>query len=429
MKAIRQRSLWKWDDVVSLAASVFACIILSIPILQGEISFAILAGIALVEGVITFFNASIKNKMIACIFETVHAFLFSLVIVLFAVFERSDKVVYPLIITVLAVVTLVKGGIAVYHVRKYGNARNIDYHTSGNHNFISALTYLQMLWFVIVSLFRVSNPMLCRLIADLVLNFIVTNIVTTVAMFMLVRMYTDEKLTFVEKVRFIVSTLIEKDVFIYIGFFFSFMVALFTLLTALNSEGDAQTGYYALGGFYLTIFITRIVSHFLWKKASKREYDEAQLQKARARLSLFVSIALLVEGETIGTALMFFMQNKAQDQTPLWWFFLFLLPFALWRGVSCTMYLIKSRKSADLRIKAYGAIDLISAGFSLCGVLSMIYYYLGQNENWLLLVRGFAVIWQISAAVATVKLFVESIIGLAKKKPKTPKVEENETHP
>jgi hypothetical protein len=55
------------------------------------------------------------------------------------------------------------------------------------------------------------------------------------------------------------------------------------------------------------------------------------------------------------------------------------------------MYLIKARKSADLRIRAYGAIDLVSVVFSLCGVLAMIYYCLGQNENWLLFVRGFSV--------------------------------------
>ena len=37
----------------------------------------------------------------------------------------------------------------------------------------------------------------------------------------------------------------------------------------------------------------------------------------------------------------------------------------------------------------------------------------------------FAVTWQIISAVVMVKLFVESIVGLAKK----PKIEENETYP
>ena len=415
---VRQRKLWKWDDVVSLAASIFICLVLAVPILQGEYYFGILAIIAAVEMVITLLNACIKNKMLVVISETVHSFLFSLVIVLFALFGKSEKAIYPLLIASLAVVAGVKTAIAIYHERKYRLARNVDYHTSGNHNFISALTYAQMLCFVLTSLLNAPNGNVWRIGLDLGVNFIVTNIVTTDAMFMLVRMYTDEKLGFFGKVRFIISTLIEKDVFIYIGFFFSSMVVIFTFLTGLNGTAEVQEGYYAMSVFYFTIFLTRIVSHFVWKKANKRNYSDWELGKTKARLSLFTSIALLVEGETIGTALIFFMQNKEQDKTPIWWFFLFLLPFALWRGVSCIMYLIKAKKTGDLQVRTYGTIDLVSAGFSLGGVLAMAYYYMQGNEYLAKFIYGFVVALQIFATIMIVRLFIESIVGLAKKPPK-----------
>ena len=82
------------------------------------------------------------------------------------------------------------------------------------------------------------------------------------------------------------------------------------------------------------------------------------------------------------------------------------------------MYLIKAKKTGDLQVRTYGTIDLVSAGFSLGGVLAMAYYYMQGNEYLAKFIYGFVVVLQIFATIMIVRLFIESIVGLAKKPPK-----------
>ena len=410
-----KKAVPKWCDILSIFASVVVCACLFQPILNREYAYAIFLIIAGVELSITIFNAFIKNKVAVGIVETAHSFTLSLIIVLFALADKSERVNYILLITALSITTAIKTFLAIYHYVKYKPTRPLYHHVYGNHNLISALTYLQALLFTIFSLID-FNGITWRIVIDLIINFIITNVVTTDAMFILVRLYTDEKLTFIGKVKFIVSTLISKDVFLYVGFFFSFMVVLFTAFNAYNGAQEVHDGYAALATFYLTLFVTRVVSHFVWKKAVKKHPENTE--KTKARLSLFVSIALFVQGETIGSALIFFMQGKAQTQTPFWWFFLFLLPIALWRGVLSIMYLIRAKKTGDLRINYYGAIDLVSAGFSISGVLSMAYRYVNYNPLLLNVIYAFVIALQVLLTVVLIKLFVKSIIALAKKNKK-----------
>ena len=410
-----KKALPKWYDMLSICASIFVCVCLIPPIVNREFAYAIFLIIAGVELSITILNAFIKNKVAVGIVETAHSFTLSLIIVLFALADKSTRINYLSIILALSVTTAVKTFLAVYHYRNYKPTRPLIHHVYGNHSLISALTYLQMLLFTVFSCIN-FNGVTWRIVIDLIINFIITNVITTDAMFILVRLYTDKKLTFIGKVKFIVSTLIGKDVFLYVGFFFSFMVVLFTAVNAYNGADEMQDGYYALATFYFTLFTTRIVSHFVWKKAVKNHPENTE--KTKAKLSLFVSIALFLESETIGSALIFFMQGKAQTQTPFWWFFLFLLPIALWRGVFASMYLIRARKTGDLRMNAYGAIDLISAGFSISGVLSMAYQYMHYNSLLLNFIYGFVIGLQVLLTIVLIRLFIKSIKVISNKKEK-----------
>lgn len=403
-----------WYEIVSFSVSFFISLyFFYLEITAGRFFWAF-SLIALLEGLITLFCAFMKNKMVFGVFETVHSILLSLIIMLFVLFDKSKYVNYPVLITFLIFITAIKSTIAIYCKKGFDKSNGVIDYMRSSHHLVSALTYLQMLIFVTVSLILLQNRIIIRVIIDVVVNFIITNVVVTVATFILVRLHTEEKLTFIGKVKFIVQTLIKKDVFMYVGFFFSFMVVVFTFFNGIFGAVELRQGYVSLSAFYFTIFLTRIVSHLVLKRADRVAKSDLDKKGARAKTSLFVSIALLIEGETISTALMFFMQNKAFDQTPFWWFFLFLLPFALWRGVSCIMYLIRAKKENDLKLKSLGTIDLVSSGFSICGVLAMTYRYLNYRQNILKVIFYFVIALLVIETILIVKLLIESIKTLAK---------------
>lgn len=416
MAGVKNKKTHAWYELVSFCASFFISLYFFYLEITAGRFFWVLSIITLLEGLITLFCAFVKNKMVVGVFETVHSILLSLIIMLFALFDKSKYVNYPVLITLLIFIIAIKSAIAIYCKKKYDIDNGVIDHLRASHHFVSALTYLQMLIFVIVSLILLQNKIIARGIIDIVVNFIITNVIVTVATFILVRLHTEEKLTFIGKIKFIVHTLIKKDVFMFVGFFFSFMVVLFTFFNGIFGAVELRQGYVSLSAFYFTIFLTRIVSHLALKKADKRALTQTDKKRTRAKTSLFVSIALLIEGETISTALMFFMQNKAFDQTPFWWFFLFLLPFALWRGVSCVMYLIRAKKEGDLKLKSLGTIDLVSSGFSICGVLAMAYRYLNYRQNILKAIFYFVIALQVIETILIIKLLIESIKTLVKSK-------------
>ena len=212
----------------------------------------------------------------------------------------------------------------------------------------------------------------------------------------------------------LLASLKEKNVFFYIGVIFTFILGIIAMNGANTSTGDTRASYIALATFYFAMAIIRVVTFWI-HRFNKYKFEEKS-PKAYYRLEhvsmLIVAIVLIILSNSFAGALALIIRNKETSETPIWWFMVYIVPFALFKLISAIRLKWKARKfNHNPYLIILSTQNLITAMYSVLGATALL-HALFDNDVTLtihIVLQGIAMASQF---ILVIEMIIRAAIGI-----------------
>lgn len=230
------------------------------------------------------------------------------------------------------------------------------------------------------------------------------------------------KKSFIQNIKDLIKSLQEKNVFFYAGVIFTYVLGIIAFRGASDATGDAQKSYIALATFYFAMATIKLVTFWIHFHNKKKyaETNPKRYYKLEHLTMLLVAIILFVLTDTFAGALALIIANKEATETPIWWFIIYIVPFALFKFISAIGQKIKSIKLKDNPYLLIGATQsLITALYSVLGATALL-HHLFDNDVTLIIHTVLQSSSLIIQLILVLEMAIKGILGLiGKRKQKT----------
>ena len=166
-----------------------------------------------------------------------------------------------------------------------------------------------------------------------------------------------------------------------------------------------------LAGFYLLIFVIRLMT-FFWSRSLKKKSDTPlSLSKGRNALLLVSSAILLASGDTLTGALVNMSIHKYTSSLPIWFFVAFMFPFAVMNFVIAIIGKKASKTKDDAALEASSDQSLLISIYSFfAGATYFLKYISDENiVGFIFVVFLFSIL--VIQTVILITSLVKGIIG------------------
>ena len=240
-----------------------------------------------------------------------------------------------------------------------------------------------------------------------------------------------------------VKALGEKNVFFYFGVIFTYIMGIMALNGATSSaaatdgtESSASLAgsYFALAAFYFAMGTMKLVAFWVhsFNKAKLSENHPVAYYRMEHIMVIIVAVALIILSDTFAGALALMLANQDAKDTPIWWFIIYVIPFALFKLISAIRVKIKSVKHHDnpyLMITA--VLSIITALYSILGVTILLHHLYPENETFVNVTQIIHIVFQgivlFTQFAVILEMVVKAIIALIGKR-KYKRIDDPEDH-
>ena len=127
---------------------------------------------------------------------------------------------------------------------------------------------------------------------------------------------------------------------------------------------------------------------------------------------LIVAIVLIVLSDTFAGALALIVANKEASDTPIWWFMVYVVPFALFKLISAIRLKWRARKfNHNPYLIICSVQSLITAMYSVLGATALL-HVLFDNQVTLIIHIVLQSIVKITQFALVIEMIIRSIIGI-----------------
>ena len=233
---------------------------------------------------------------------------------------------------------------------------------------------------------------------------------------------------FVQNIKDFVKALSQKNVFFYCGVIFTYIMGIMALngaataAAAADGEENAASvmgSYIALASFYFAMGTIKLVSFWVHSinKAKLSEKHPVAYYRLEHIMVIVVAASLIILSDTFAGALGLMLANQDAKDTPIWWFVIYVVPFALFKLISAIRVKIKSVKHHDnpyLMITA--VLSIITALYSILGVTVLLHHFFDNSDVTQTIHIVFQAIVFFTQFAVVLEMVVKAIIALIGKR-------------
>lgn len=248
-----------------------------------------------------------------------------------------------------------------------------------------------------------------------------------------------KKKGFVQNIKDFVKALSQKNVFFYCGVIFTYIMGIMALngaaTAAQAAEGEETAAsvmgsYIALASFYFAMGTIKLVSFWVHSinKAKLSEKHPVAYYRLEHIMVIVVAAALIILSDTFAGALGLMLANQDAKDTPIWWFIIYVVPFALFKLISAIRVKIKSVKHHDnpyLMITA--VLSIITALYSILGVTVLLHHFFDNSDVTQTIHIVFQAIVFFTQFAVVLEMVVKAIVALIGKR-KYKRIDDPEDH-
>lgn len=382
-------------------SSLLLAIIISIQALLGDYILFIPAGLFLIDSIVSIISL-FKNKglKIASIVQFISSPGTMVLLLLNTIFVLKNG--YMLFVQISGVAYLLfKIGLTIY----YGidSKKNNDYENYArfNNGIVSSLYALNFITCSFLYIGSSDQTTWLFILIKVIVNAISTFAVAYFALAFVVVSFSKQILNFKEKIKAVANFFVKYE----IGFIFSETFALITCIVCIVNFNKGDYFKY-LAGFYLLIFVIRLMT-FFWSRSLKKKSDTPlSLSKGRNALLLVSSAILLASGDTLTGALVNMSIHKYTSSLPIWFFVAFMFPFAVMNFVIAIIGKKASKTKDDAALEASSDQSLLISIYSFFAGATYFLKYI-SDEN----IVGFIfVIFLFSILVIQTVILITSLV-------------------
>ena len=387
-------------------SSLLLAIIISIQALLGDYILFIPAGLFLIDSIVSFISLfKSKGLKIASIVQFISSPGTMVFLLLNTIFVLKNG--YMLFVQISGVAYLLfKNGLTIY----YGidSKKNNDYENYArfNNEIVSSLYALN---FVVCSFLYIGSSEQTTwlfILIKVIVNAVSTFAVAYFALAFVVVSFSKQILNFKEKIKAVANFFVKYE----IGFIFSETFALITCIVCIVNFNKGDYFKY-LAGFFLLIFVIRLMT-FFWSRSLKKKSDTPlSLSKGRNALLLVSSAILLASGDTLTGALVNMSIHKYTSSLPIWFFMAFMFPFAVMNFVIAIIGKKASKTKDDAALEASSDQSLLISIYSFfAGATYFLKYISDENiVGFIFVVFLFSIL--VIQTVILITSLVKGIIG------------------
>ena len=387
-------------------SSLLLAIIISIQALLGDYILFIPAGLFLINSIVSFISLfKSKGLKIASIIQFVSSPGTMVLLLLNTIFVLKND--YLLFVQISGVVYLLfKIGLTIYYGIDSKKNNNYENYARFNNGIVSSLYALN---FVVCSFLYIGSSEQTTwlfILIKVIVNAISTFAVAYFALAFVVVSFSKQILNFKEKIKAVANFFVKYE----IGFIFSETFALITCIVCIVNFNKGDYFKY-LAGFYLLIFVIRLMT-FFWSRSLKKKSDTPlSLSKGRNALLLVSSAILLASGDTLTGALVNMSIHKYTSSLPIWFFMAFMFPFAVMNFVIAIIGKKASKTKDDAALEASSDQSLLISIYSFfAGATYFLKYISDENiVGFIFVVFLFSIL--VIQTVILITSLVKGIIG------------------
>ena len=412
--------------ILSLINSLVLFGVCYLPVAKGEGIFSLFSFVyvgemvVLLSLIISSFVKKDINK-ITNILLLVYSGLSALILLLLTAWTRTENVTnldYIIMLSTFGCGLVMKTVIMLIWHRKYKTTNEVRF--LGRRNFeIIAMSFLSYLLLILtVSIFDNPERNTFVYLGELVMEAGTAAIALFCSIYAFSPVPLSKDKSLIKNTKDMVKSLQEKNVFFYAGVIFTFILGIIALTGAKDATGDTRQSYIALATFYFVMGTIKLITFWVhyFNKNKFSESNPKLYYKLEHIMMLVVAIVLIIFTDTFAGALALIIANKEATDTPIWWFIIYIVPFAIFKLVSAVGQKIKSIKLHDNPYLLIGATQsVITALYSVLGATALL-HHLFDNQVTLIIhtvLQGLSLLIQL---ILVLEMIIKGILGIINKR-------------